>query len=263
MGSHSAAVWASAHEHPLRRSSSVGIPFAPTTRSMEVWMAPSRSWSFMPEAASGGRPSSVMALLTARQYPRRACASGSSGLLVLALWASPTHPLLQLLLGVAVGFIDFLGRLTQIVELAQLVRHPTSTRATARRMGCWPSEITPITGTSSSPMASSSRPTRDSSVALRRLLAKSTSPERQSLRTHKTSWPTSGCRPSKARTTRPWRASATRRWARSESLKPPIPRSDRQVGHAALGDCHAPARDHDGSQGRCGARRDAKRPPRL
>ena len=40
-------------------------------------IAVSRSRSFSPEAASGGRPSSVRALRTAPQYPRMTSAAGS------------------------------------------------------------------------------------------------------------------------------------------------------------------------------------------
>ena len=51
-------------------------PFSPT-RSIESWMAARRPWSYKPEAASGRRPSSVSALLIARQWPRMASAYGS------------------------------------------------------------------------------------------------------------------------------------------------------------------------------------------
>ena len=42
-------------------------------------------------------------------------------------------------------------------------------------------------------------------------------PDRQSRSTHSTSWPTSGCRPSSARTTRPCPESRWRRWSASPS----------------------------------------------
>src|SRR3954453_18466017 len=43
-----------------------------------------------------------------------------------------------------------------------------------------------------------------------KLRASKTSPERQSRTTQSTSWPTSGCKPSIARITRPWPASSPR-----------------------------------------------------
>ena len=56
------------------------------------------------------------------------------------------------------------------------------------------------------------------SVPESRLRASSTSPERQSRITHSTSCPTSGCRPSSARITRPWAASRCRNRALSPSV---------------------------------------------
>jgi hypothetical protein len=47
------------------------------TRLIESLMARSRFSNWSPSASSGGRPSSVSALLTARQYPRIASASSS------------------------------------------------------------------------------------------------------------------------------------------------------------------------------------------
>src|SRR5215831_12403664 len=48
-----------------------------STRSRLSAMAPRRSWSLRPEATTGGRPSFVRALRTARQYPLMTSASGS------------------------------------------------------------------------------------------------------------------------------------------------------------------------------------------
>jgi hypothetical protein len=48
-----------------------------STRSRLSVMALRRAWSCRPAAAKGGRPSSVRALRTARQYPRMTSASGS------------------------------------------------------------------------------------------------------------------------------------------------------------------------------------------
>jgi hypothetical protein len=80
---------------------------------------------------------------------------------------------------------------------------PGSAEATAFLMECWPSEITPMTGTESARFTFRNSGARSLSVAESRLRASSTSPEMQSRITHSTSWPTSGCRPSMARITRP------------------------------------------------------------
>src|SRR5262249_47826787 len=78
---------------------------------------------------------------------------------------------------------------------------------------CWPSETTAATGTPTARVARSISPARSSWVADSRLWASRTRPLRQSRSTHSTSWPTSGCKPSSARMTRPWarRDSARRR----------------------------------------------------
>src|SRR5260221_7741039 len=62
---------------PLETAEIVGEPLFSATRLIESSMAWSRSLSFNPSASRGGRPSSVSALLTARQYPRTASASSS------------------------------------------------------------------------------------------------------------------------------------------------------------------------------------------
>ena len=64
----------------------------------------------------------------------------------------------------------------------------------------WPSETTPVMGTGKAWRTSVSSAVRSLVVADSRLRASSTSPERQSRSTHRTSWPTSGCRPSMAST---------------------------------------------------------------
>ena len=131
-----------------RRASSGGSPFLRRTRAREAAIAASRSCSTSPEAHSGGRPSSVSALRTAR-----AIAAHRLGLRIVAPLqrpldgAHPAHLLLQLRLGVAVGLEDRLGRLPQIVELAELVGHLGQHPGHGLRIGCWPSEMTPRIGT--------------------------------------------------------------------------------------------------------------------
>src|SRR3954447_10482648 len=66
------------------------------------------------------------------------------------------------------------------------------------------------TGTPTASATSRSSGARSAAVPESRLRASSTSPERQSRITHRTSCPTSGCRPSSARITRPCWASSER-----------------------------------------------------
>ena len=76
----------------------------------------------------------------------------------------------------------------------------------------WPSEITPVIGTGRAFRTWVIRPARSLAVDDSRLRARRISPERQSRKTQRTSWPTSGCSPSMAR--------MTRRWWRRQRLQP-------------------------------------------
>ena len=121
---------------------------------------------------------------------------------------TPADLLLQLLLGVPVGLVDRPGRLPQVVELAQLVRHPRQHlghRLADRVLAVGDDPGDRHRARGAAPRAAA-RP-GPAAGADSRLLASRISPERQSRTTHSTSCPTSGCRPSMARITRPCPAS--------------------------------------------------------
>jgi hypothetical protein len=105
---------------------------------------------------------------------------------------------------------DRVSRLAQKVKLAKLVRHARESLLHGRRIEVCPSLITPATGTPTASATSRSNGARSAAVLDNRLRASNTSPERQSRTTQSTSWPTSGCKPSIARITRPWPASSPR-----------------------------------------------------
>jgi len=87
-------------------------------------MAVSRVCKRRPEAHRGGRPASVSALRTARRYPRSAVASASAAPFQGARdGAHPAPFLLAQHLGVAIRREDRLGRLPQIMGLAQPLGH--------------------------------------------------------------------------------------------------------------------------------------------
>src|SRR5215468_10642865 len=81
----------------------------------------------------------------------------------------------------------------------------------------WPSVMTPTMGTWSACCTSRKRVARSSWVSESKLRARSISPERQSRRTQRTSWPTSGWRPARAKMPRP--RACVRRWRRSVSCR--------------------------------------------
>src|SRR5215208_3653727 len=118
-----------------------------------------------------------------------------------------------------------------------------------RTEGC-PSLTTPVIGTPIVAASSATSAARSALVAESRLLASSTSPDRQSRSTHKTSCPTSGCSPSRARITRPCRARTARSRSSSASAVamssspgsgfagPRAGSAVEQVGDRAFGDRH-------------------------
>jgi hypothetical protein len=94
-----------------------------STRSRLSVMALRRAWSCRPAAAKGGRPSSVRALRTARQYPRMTSASGSVSLHSPCQGAHATDVFFEDLLGMAVRLIDRLGGFVQGVKVPQVMGH--------------------------------------------------------------------------------------------------------------------------------------------
>src|SRR5207247_7166949 len=102
-------------ERPEARKLGGQPPFS-ATEAIEAWIAVSRSCSFSPAAPRGGRPSSVRALRTARQYARVACLRVVPAFERALDRAHPAHLLLQLLLGVPVRLVDRLGRFPQVVK---------------------------------------------------------------------------------------------------------------------------------------------------
>jgi hypothetical protein len=90
----------------------------------------SRRWcSFSPEAESGGRPSSVIALLPYGQrvtlYSFRLLIFFSPFELPLYGSYSSPHAFFELLFSVAIRFEDCLGRFPEVMKLTQLVGHLT------------------------------------------------------------------------------------------------------------------------------------------
>ena len=182
-------------------------------------MAVRRACNFSPEAHKGGRPSSVRALRTAKQYPRTASPSASSRSSSARDRPHATYRLLEFLLGMPVRFIDRLGGLAQIVELAQLVRN-TGQRARdslANRLltirdhtADWDVDGGAHCGDERSEVGFGGPEQAPSKQDL---------PETQSRSTHSTSWPTSGCKPSRASTTKPWalRRARKRVWSAKRS----------------------------------------------
>src|SRR5262249_39294065 len=154
-------------------------PCAPA-RPMLPLIALSRSWSLSPEAASGGRPSSVRALRTAEQYPRTTSAAGSD------------RP----------STARSIGRILRTFFLSNFFACRSASEAlpgasgrwwnwhgwwgprgrewrTAHGIGCWPSDTPPATGTGNASRTAPSSPARSARRADSRLLASSTSPETQ------------------------------------------------------------------------------------
>ena len=209
----------------------------------------SRACSFSPDASSGGRPSSVRALRTApsstrgpppprgRPGPRRRRS------------ISRTLPdlLLQLLLGVPVGLVDRPGGLAQVVELAQLVRHP------GERLGHRLADRVLAVGHDPGDRHPAGVPHRGQQLGQvllpgrQQALGQQDLADRQSRMTHSTSCPTSGWSPSMARITFPCAASTLLQPAvvgqgDGEQFVVPV----EQVGDGPLGHGH-PAADEVGA----------------
>ena len=99
-------------------------PLFSSIRTIEEVIACSRSYKRSPAASSGGYPSSVRALRTARQYPR-----ATFGLFIGARLqcsfdgTNPTHLFFEFFLGMSISFSHGLRCFAEVMEVAQLMRN--------------------------------------------------------------------------------------------------------------------------------------------
>ena len=151
---------------------------------------------------------------TARQEPRMRSAPGA---LRISSWrasgAHAAHALFEGLFGMTVSFIARLGSLAQVMEMTPL-------------MGCRGQDL--LHGLTDRALTSTDDSHHGNAPGLcdpfqecrqgggdadNKLWANNTLPERQSRMLYRTSWPTSGCNPSRAKRTRPWEVVSRRRQA--------------------------------------------------
>src|SRR5262249_24888196 len=116
--------------------------------------------------------------------------------------AHAADALLELLLGVAVGLVGGPGRLPRGAAVGP-PGPPGGALHSALRVAGRPSETAAVTGTPTACAARPISPAGSSWAADSRLWANRARPLGPSRKTHSSSWPTSGCGPPTARTTRP------------------------------------------------------------